>query len=295
MGEEGLNIFKAMATIDRRWIYLLVWILVLGPVLRPIGMPIAVTPGTREFYNWLNKLGPDDIVLSVWETGFSAYNELKGGIIAAHRMIIEKGAKMCVVFSTTEGRAIFQMVFGDPERNIPGILTPDLEAHDYKYWEDYIVLGYVFVNDAAVISMGNDFQGYIHNDWEGRPIKGSFLDRIKTAGDFSLIVDFSPGMQTVTLISNYAMPYGTPMIAGAIGVCIPLWSPYLDTGYLKAILATTRGGAELEYLTGHPGPGLQAMDAFTLVHYMLIAFIIIGNIGYFGWSRKARVKEKTAI
>jgi hypothetical protein len=51
-----------------------------------------------------------------------------------------------------------------------------------------------------------------------------------------------------------------------------------------------RGGAELEYLTGHPGPGMTAMDAFTIGHYMLILFIVIGNIGYFGYTRYARRK-----
>jgi hypothetical protein len=102
-------------------------------------------------------------------------------------------------------------------------------------------------------------------------------------------------MQTTALINHWVMDYGTPMIEGAIGVNIPAYAPYVDTGHLLALLQSTRGGAELEYLTGRPLTGLIAMDAFSLVHYLVIIFIIIGNIGYFGWTRHSRDRERTAI
>jgi hypothetical protein len=91
------------------------------------------------------------------------------------------------------------------------------------------------------------------------------------------------------------MDYGTPMIEGAIGVNIPSLAPYIDTGHLKAMLQSTRGCAELEYLAGVPGPGLTSMDAFTLVHYLVVLFIIMGNIGYFGWEKNAKQTTRTAV
>ncbi len=210
-------------------------------------------------------------------------------------MIIESGAKMVAAFSTTEGFAIFERVFGDPEKGVRGILTPELEAHDYTYGEDYIVLGYVLVNEASTSSIARDFHGIIHNDWKGNPIEGTFLDDIHDAGDFTLIVDFSPGMQTNAMINHWVMDYGTPMINGAIGVTIPGRMVYVDSGHILALLQSTRGGAELEYLTGRPLTGLIAMDAFSLVHYLVIFFIVIGNIGYFGWQRYSRERQRTAI
>ena len=292
---EGSNLFRTLATIDRRIIYILVIILVLIPVLNPIGMPISVTADTRAFYDVLAELDEDDVVWTAWETGFSAYNELKSGIICSHRMIIESGAKMAVAFSTTEGFAIFEKVFGAPDKGVRGILTPELEQYDYKEGEDYVVLGYVLVNEAATSSIARDFHSVIHNDWKGNSIEGTFLDDVENAGDFTLIVDFSPGMQTTALINHWVMDYGTPMIEGAIGVNIPAYAPYVDTGHLQALLQSTRGGAELEYLTRKPGDGLTAMDAFSLVHYLVIVFIVVGNIGYFGWQRNSRERERTAI
>ena len=294
MSEEK-SLFKTLATLDRRLIYISVIILVLIPVLSPIGMPISVTANSKQFYDVLNAMEEGDIVFSAWETGFSAYNELKSGIICSHRMMIEKGVKSVHAFSTAEGFAIFKRVFGDPEAGVRGILTAEMEQYDYTYGDDYIVLGYVLVNEASTSSIARDFQGIIYNDWVGDPIAGTFLDDVHDAGDVDLIVDFSPGMQTTALINHWVMDYGTPMIEGAIGVNIPAYAPYLDSGHLLGMLESTRGGAELEYLTGNPGEGLTAMDSFTLVHYLVIGFIIMGNIGYFGWQRSSAEKESSAI
>jgi hypothetical protein len=71
--------------------------------------------------------------------------------------------------------------------------------------------------------------------------------------------------------------------------------PYLDSGIILALLQSMRGGAELEYLIGHPGPGLTAMDGFSFGHYMLIVFILIGNVGYFGYTRQQQMKAATEV
>jgi ABC-type nitrate/sulfonate/bicarbonate transport system permease component len=80
------------------------------------------------------------------------------------------------------------------------------------------------------------------------------------------------------------------MTVNCIGVMIPSEMPYLNSGLIIGLLQSMRGGAELEYLIGHPGVGLTAMDAFTLGHYMLIVFIIIGNIGYLGYVRRKQME-----
>ena len=133
-----------MATLDRRLIYVIIFFLVLGPSLRPIGLPIAVSESTITFYSYLQDLDEADVVWAAWQTGFSAYNELEAGIIATYREVIKSGAKMVVAFGTVEDIAVFRIVFGDQEAGIRGILTPELEEYDYNYGEDYVVLGYVF-------------------------------------------------------------------------------------------------------------------------------------------------------
>jgi hypothetical protein len=284
-----------MATLDRRIIYILVFALVLGPVMSPLALPITTTKDTQTWYDVLQDLDGDDIIWSAWQTGFAGYNELKPGIIATYREVIESDAKMVIAFSQTAEFAVFELVMGDTFTGKRGILTSVMEENDYVYGEDYVCLGYVLVNEASTAALANNLHDVAQSDYKGNSLDDTFVADLNNAGDFDLIIDFSTGMQTTALINHWVMDFGTPMIEGAIGVNIPSYTPYLDTGHLDAMLRSTRGGAELEYLTGNPGSGLVSMDAFTLVHYMLILFIVMGNIGYFAWERNQRDRARTAV
>jgi len=288
MGEEkGFDVFKRMATYDKRWIYVLLFILVLAPLLSPIGMPISVSDWTKDYYDKVNALKEGDIVLDSWDMEYSGYMELKPGVLASHRMFIEKGVKLCITLNHPEGLAIPAEVFG-PLKSV-------MDQYDYTYGDDYIILGYVLPNEAAVASMATDFHGAVSVDWNGESIAGTFLDNIKDGGDFVMVASYTTGIVSGAIIRHFGQTFGIPIVRNAIGVMISAQTAYLDAGVIDALLGSTRGGAELEYLIHAPGPGLKSMDAFTLGHYMLIIFIIIGNIGHLGWKKRAEYRESTGI
>jgi hypothetical protein len=277
MSDNGL--MKTLATYDRRWVYLVLFLVVTIPLLSPIGAPISVSPDTRQYYEAISSIGEGERVFFALNTEFSGYNEIQSGIIASMRVFIENNCKICVAVGHPEATGIPELVFEKLEH--------ELEANGYDYGEDYVILGYVMPNEASVAAMAQDFQGTITQDWLGRPIDDTFLTEINTWEDWDLIADFTTGLATTFLLNHFALR-GTPMTVNCIGVMIPSQKPYVDTGVYLAILQSMRGGAELEFLTGHPGPGLTAMDAFTFGHYMLILFIIAGNIGYYGYTRNQR-------
>ena len=271
------NIFRYFAEYDRRLIYLAIFVVVTISLINPIGLPISVSPDTREYYKVIDALGQDDIVMVVLDTEFSGYMELQSGIIASMRMMVKRGAKMAVAVSHPEATGIPELVFT--------ALEDVMAVNDYTYGEDYVILGYIYPNEAAVAAAAQDWQAVIRQDWKGRTTSGTFLDEIHDWQDWSLISDYTTGIQSGSLINHFGLR-GTPMIVNCIGVMISSQKPYVDTGIYSALLQSMRGGAELEYLTGYPGPGMTAMDAYSISHYMLIAFIVIGNIGYFGYVKK---------
>jgi len=275
MSEGG--IWKTFANYDRRYVYLVMFIVVIGPLLSPIGVPISVSPGTKKYYEVINSVGEGDVVFFTLNTEFSGYNEIQSGIIASMRVFIENGAKIVIAVGHPEATSIPDLIFHD--------LNTELTENGYVYGEDYISLGYIFPNEAAVASLAEDFQGSISQDWLGVPIAGTFLEDVNTWEDIDFIADFSTGLATTHLMNHFALR-GTPMVVNVIGVMIPSSLNYVDTGVYLALLGSMRGGAELEYLTGHAASGLTAMDAFTFGHYMLIVFIIIGNLGYLMYTRK---------
>lgn len=273
------GIWKTFAEYDRRYVYLTLFLVVVGPLLFPIGVPISVSPGTRRYYDVINAVGEGDIVFFTLNTEFSGYNEIQSGIIASMRVYIENGAKIVIGVGHPEATSIPSMIFKE--------LESEIKEYGYVYGEDYINLGYIFPNEAAVAALSQDFQGTISQDWLGAPIAGTFIDDINTWEDFDMISDFSTGLATPYLMNHFALR-GTPMVVNVIGVSIPSALNYVDTGVYLALLGSMRGGAELEFLTGNPASGLTAMDAFTFGHYMLIVFILIGNIGYIMYTRKQK-------
>jgi hypothetical protein len=281
------GIYKKMATYDKRWVYVVLFITTLGPLISPIGMPIGISALTKNYYAQLNTLQEGDIVFDTWNMEFSGYMELKPGVLATHKMFIEKGVKLCIAFGHYEGVALPGEIFKQ--------LKTWLDRYDYTEGEDYIIIGYVFPNEAAVAALAQDFHANVRVDWKGNSIEGTFLDEIQNAGDFDMISDYTTGLATTYMINHMVLQYGVPMVENSIGVSVPNHLANLDAGLLTGLLASTRGGAELEFLIGSPGPGLKSMDAFTLGHYSLIIFIIIGNIGHYGWTRRTGARDRTGI
>jgi len=97
MGEkEGFNIFKAMAYIDRKYLFLMIFVVVLGPILFPVGIPIKIGKNTRLYYSYLDELESGDVVYWIGAT-YRSFMEVKSGYVATLRTIIEKDAKLIVV------------------------------------------------------------------------------------------------------------------------------------------------------------------------------------------------------
>ncbi len=285
--EQGGGILKFLATIDRRIVYFVLFVLVVGPLISPIGMPISVAPDTVQYHNAIAQLGPDDVVLLHLGTEFSGWNELSAGAMASAKMVVEREAKLVIIVGHPEATGIPPLIY----EGLKGVM----EAKGYKYREDTLNLGYMFPNEPAVAAAAADFHGLVRTDYLGNSIEGTFLNKVKTAADWALIIDINTGIWNQALINHWRLPFGTKIVAHIIGVMVSGAKANVDAGLYEGSLGSLRGGAELEYMIKAPGPGLQAMDAFTLAHYSLLIFIVLGNIGYFGYTRPARVKERTAV
>jgi hypothetical protein len=280
--EGNRSMYRFLVEYDRRIIYLLIFILVLAPLLQPFILPIEVSADTKLYDDQLNKLKSGDTVMLLFDTEFSGYMELQSGIIASMRVMLAKHVNLCIIESHPEATGIPQLLYDQ--------LNSVMTENNYVYGVNYIDLGYVFPNEAAVASMSQNFHNMIRQDRNGNSIQGTFLDNVNTWQDWTLISEYTTGIQSEAIVRHFGHS-GTPIIVNVIGVMISSSLPYLQAGLYKAVLQSMRGGAELEYLISAPGPGLTAMNSFTLGHYMLMIAIVLGNIGYFGYRSEMKKKE----
>jgi hypothetical protein len=286
LSDEGFNIFKTFATFDTRIVQLLIFVLVIVITLRPLALPLTVSQDTQNYYEWLQAPQADDYVLVNYNIDFAGYMELKGGLLAAQKILIQNDVKMCITTSYPVGVNVIGMVFGNPTTGLVGELTNFMEQNDYTYGEDYIILGYTTFNDASVAAMAFGWQDIISEDWEGNLVAGTWLDDITDGSSWDLILQFSRGGYAGAFITNhFRVGFDTPYIQHVNGVILPSTAADIQRGLLDAVLGSTAGGAELELLLGEPGPGVKAMDSMSAVLYWIAFVVIIGNIGYFGWEK----------
>ena len=78
-----------------------------------------------------------------------------------------------------------------------------------------------------------------------------------------------------------------PLAIGVTGVMATDYYPYLQSGRIFGLMGGLKGAAEYEQLADNPGPATKGMAMQMWAHLLIIAFIIVGNIGYFATRRRA--------
>lgn len=255
---------------QKRIVYLILFIVVAIPILNPIGLPVAINEYTRSFYDTIQELPEDSVVLVHYGFEAGAWGELDSQCIAVVQHLMKRQIK--IIFCSTWGMG-------------PPFIEKTLDVTDTGervYGEDYVNVGYIPGWETGVAAMANDFHGIVNVDYYGDSIDGTFLDDINTGHDVDLVIAFECGSAgSGTFLTQFQVPFGTEVLSGAIGVIVPGVIPFYQSGQISGLLASVRGAAEYEILTNNPGKGAIGTDVLTFAHVWLIISVIIGNIIYF--------------
>ena len=78
------------------------------------------------------------------------------------------------------------------------------------------------------------------------------------------------------------------MGCGTTAVGAPKYYAFVASGQFVGLLGGMKGAAEYELLADHPDRAVRGMDVQSIVHFLIIALVIMGNIGHFIERRKRR-------
>ncbi|MCC6963980.1 MAG: hypothetical protein IT585_12065, partial [candidate division Zixibacteria bacterium] len=70
-----MTFWEKLGGLDRRWVYLLVAITVMIPVIFPVELPMAVTPEARKLYDAVEALPDSSVVMLTFDYYASATPE----------------------------------------------------------------------------------------------------------------------------------------------------------------------------------------------------------------------------
>ncbi len=287
-----MSIIKAIATIDRRIYYSAVFIITAIMLLFPIGLPLKVSPEVRAAYNVIDSLEPGDVVIINFCITASGYNELKGACNSMIAHVFEKpGVK--VIFTATADQApiMLEEIIANNGKLMAGYSNyPYYEIRGKKYGVDYINMGYYPGLFKWVAALSADFRGSLgNNDWYGIDVQ-EFLNSngIMEAKDIDLVLSFDSDDGAGDFMRYFYLEYGTPVMQSMIGVMVAGAKVDYNAGNYAAIVPSIRGAAEYQFLADYPGFALTQMDAFSIIQFFLIFLMILGNVGYYGYTRKLK-------
>jgi len=267
---------EKMQNVDTRIIYIVLLIVLSVPLLRPIGIPMQISPMTRAVYDIIEGLNPEkDVVLLSMDYSPGAGLDAEVCPVAVVEHLMQRGIKwIAISFGTTDGPMMTNRIMAD------------LEQRGYKYGEDFANLGYMAGEENAVrlfaldcLSVPTDVRG---NKTSELPV----MQGIKTIKDFAFVIQFSMGTPEMW-IRQVVDPMGVLFATGTVTVSVPSIVPYYNSGQVKGVMGGVSSAAQYELLCNKPGRGAAMMDAQSMGHLIIIFFIALGNIGYF-MSKKGK-------
>lgn len=272
---------RKLNDLDSRWMYLALVVVLVIPILKPIGMPISINKDlTKKAYDTLEAVPTGSIVM--FDIAFSPANdtEVSPMVMAVFEQLAKKGVKILVAGQFESG--LFFM---------KDKIASKAQEMGYKYGTDWVNIGFKPGEKATWLMMATDFwKGAMGVDISGAKFESlPLMARIKALDEKTIntIVIFesgSPGMETwYTYFPKIALVKGSVAaeIAGSVR--------YVQSGQLKGMIPGMRGAAEYEKLIEHPGVATQLMDAQSLSALLIVALVILGNVAFF--SSKKRVAQ----
>jgi len=264
----------SLEKLDRRWLFLIVGLLVLGPLLKPLGLPLGTSKPVKMFHDAVAGIPDGAIVLMSCDYDPGAKPEVVPMTRTAFRQLMEKRCRVVITCLWPGGSSLVDQTIESVANEMRA------EGHDLVYGRDYVDLGYKAGYEAVMVLMGKGIANAFPQDQRANSTASLPLMRnVRDYSSFAMLVNISSGYPgTKEWVQQVNSRFHLPMVSGCTAVSAPEYYPYLQSGQLKGLLGGMAGAAEYEKLRGEKGAATKGMDAQSLAHAFIALCIIAGNV-----------------
>ena len=288
------KIFIQLGQLDRRFIFLLIGLSVLIPLLKPdwINIPIKTTANSKIVFEELNNLKEGDKVLVSFEYGASTKPEIHPMSVAVLQHLFSNGVKVYTVPLWPEGLMMAKYA-------IEEVVSSDL--FNIEEHVDYVSLPYKAGGEIIIRGIATDIRSIFTQDVNNVLLTDiPMMTGINDITDFDFVFDLSAGVPGNAEWVQFACDeYKIPLSSGCTSIMVTDAIPYVESGQIRGILAGMPGAAEyeqmvFEYLNNDidnkylnkeavivPGKATSRMSAQSIAHLLMVIFIVFGNISYY--------------
>jgi len=247
-----MDIWEKLDGIDRRWIYLLMFISVLIPTIFVVKFPIELTPEAEQLYNAVEELPDSSVIMLTFDYYASALAETEPMSIAALRHMWRKDMKIITLSN---------IPLGGP--TIAERVTREIaEEFGKVYGVDFVNLGYKANYVAVMHGLASSIESIFPTDYSGTPLAElPLMQEVKNYDDMTFIYCVADNATVDYWVSIVNAQYGIPVGAGVTAVMAPKMYSFLEAGQMTGLLGGMKGAAEYEKMIGKPGSATIGMDA----------------------------------
>jgi|UniRef100_A0A7V3V070 hypothetical protein len=298
MSPEQQNIFTKLQRIDRRWIYLILWLVIMLPLIFPFKIQPRATPPVEQLFNYIDTM-PENKALAI-SVDFTPDTraELQPMVIALLRHAFAIKRKVGILTMQVYG-------LGLAEEAIQQVTTEfNTRAQNHNdsviYGEDYVFWGWNTPLITVMLGMGERIVNVFPVDYYGNRTETlAIMHEIRNYDDIGVLVSIAASALPLSWINYAQVQFGVNLSCGITAVSAADFYPYVNSGQFIGMLAGMKGAAEYEQLVtqrmkkngmdwGLRNAGTEAMASQTAAHLAIMAFIIIGNIAFFATRRKKK-------
>ncbi len=262
--------------IDRRYIYGLVFLSLLLPLVRPFGLPVSVSKLTKAAYDEINRLNQGDIVLYAMDITAASVADDMPSNLAYMQHLMDKGVRVIIVTFRADGMKYTLDILAK------------WEALGKKYGQDLAHLGFVAGAESGIAAFFSDFRKTAPTDVRGKQTSElPIMKDVNSLKDVKILVASTAGY-TPEYVRQGFTAYGKTLIVCASGNHFGTLPPYIQAGQIKGAIGGARGAAEYEVLLKKPGAGAKLMDSQAIGLMSLLLVMLLGNVVYLYDRRRSQ-------
>jgi len=267
---------EKLLQIDRRFIFAIITVAVIISLILPFELPIPASEPAQDIYRKIESLPERSPVMIAFDYDPSSKEELQPMAIAFLHHCFIKNLRVIGMthYPGSPGLAESAMV-------------SVAKQYNKKYGEDYAFLGFKPGAASLIINMGENLYSAYPKDFYGNDTTTlPVLEGVDSLRELDFLLDLAAGTTIEMWIVYGKEKYKFELGAGCTAVMGPDMYPFLQSNQLTGLLGGLKGAAEYEALVHQEASAVSGMRPQSVVHVLIIVFVIIGNVLYFMSRRK---------
>jgi hypothetical protein len=274
---ENDSFLDRLGKLDIRIFYWILFILICIPYIRPLGIPISISPQVEDFHKTLDELQAGDVVLLEMSYTPTGYAILPGGPALFEYLT--------VIFPEEHGGRL-KIVAKSAGEIGPVGWSDKVEAYfkeaGWEYGVDYVYLGYIPGQETAIANLADGINTIVATDYYGNSMADlPMMKDINDYRDVSCVISIDASDYPDWYAKHWASK-GVPFVDMGPGPYYARWNTLYTQGIISGLIGTGRAAAEYELLLGIPGEAAASADTLSATHLFMILAIILGNLSYSG-------------